>query len=389
MAYVAPTLGTAGLVLPSYNDILNQLISQARSIFGTDIYLANDSQDYQYLSAISSALNDAMQLCQLAVNNQSPSLAIGSALDSLIKLNGLQRLAATYSTCLVTITGAAGTVIPVGVVQDVSGYLWDLPANTTIPTGGILTATVTCETSGAITAAIGDIQNIVTPQYGWTSVTNPATPTVGVPVETDTELRLRQGTSVSLPSQTPINGTTAAVQAVDGVTRANIYENNTSSTDSNSVPAHSIAPVVEGGTDDDIAAAIAIGKTEGCGTYGTTSVTLPLTYSIGGTTNFSRPIYDTIGVDITVLQLTGYTQAIQTQITTNITNYLNTLPIGTSVQASSLYFTILSATPDMSNPTFAITSLTINKNGGSFGSSVTVAWNEVAEAGTITVSGGF
>jgi uncharacterized phage protein gp47/JayE len=389
MAYVVPYLSNAGLVMPSYNDILNQLVSQAQSIFGTDIYLANDSQDYQYLSAISSALNDAMQLCQLAVNNQSPSLAIGSALDSLIKLNGLQRLAATYSTCLVTITGTAGTVIPAGVVQDVSGYLWDLPLNTTIPTGGILTATVTCETSGAITAAIGDIQSTVTPQYGWSSVTNPATPTVGVPVETDTELRLRQSTSVSLPSQTPINGTTAAVQAVDGVTRANIYENNTSSTDSNGVPAHSIAPVAEGGTDDDVAAAIAIGKTEGCGTYGTTAVTLPLTYSIGGTTNFSRPIYDTIGVDITVLQLVGYTQAIQAQIITNIQDYLNTLPIGTSVQASSLYIPAFSATPDMSTPTFAITSLAINKNGGSFGSSVTVAWNEVAEAGTITVLGGY
>jgi uncharacterized phage protein gp47/JayE len=326
-----------------------------------------------------------MQLCQLAVNNQSPATAIGTALDSSVKANGLVRKVATYSTCLVTITGTAGTNIPTGVVQDVSGYLWDLPLNSVIPTGGILSVTVTCETSGTVVANIGDIQSIVTPQYGWTSVTNAIVATPGVPTETDQELRIRQGTSVSMPSQTTINGTSAAIQAVDGVNRSYVYENKTAITDGNGVPAHSIAPVVEGGAQNDIAAAIATGKTEGCGTYGTTSVTLPVSYSIGGTTNYSVPIYDTIAVDITVLQLVGYTQAIQTQMIANIQSYLNELPIGTAVQASSLYIPALMTAPT----TFAITALTISENGGSFGSSATVAWNEVAEAGTVTVTGGF
>jgi hypothetical protein len=42
--------------------------------------------------------------------------------------------------------------------------------------------------------------------------------------------------------------------------------------DDNGIPGHSIAPVVEGGDANDIAWAIALKKSPGCGTYGTTAV---------------------------------------------------------------------------------------------------------------------
>lgn len=389
MAYFAPYIDEAGLHVPSYSDILSYLVGQAQSIFGTDIYLDDDSQDYQYLSSIASSLSDAMGLCQLAVNNQSPQTATGAGLASIVKLNGLQAKAATYSTCPVVLTGAPGTTINSGIVQDVSGYKWDLPASVTIPAEGSITATATCETSGAITAAIGDISRIVNGQYNWYAVINNVAATPGIAAETDQQLRARQFVSVELPSQTPLDGTIAAIAAVDGVTRSKVYENATNSTDTNGIPAYSIAPVVEGGADSDVATSIATHKTIGCGTYGSTQIALPDNYSISGNTSFSRPTYAVIAVAITVVPLAGYTQAVQNQMIANIQNYLNTMQIGTSVQASALYLPALTAMANIGSPSFTISSLSISKNGGSLGSIADIAWNEVSQAGAVTVTGGY
>lgn len=366
MAYFAPYIDSTGIHIPSFTDIQDYLISSAKSIFGQDIYLDSDSQDMQWIASNALAINDVFQSLQLAYNNQSPQSAIGTSLDSLVKLNGIQRLAATYSTVQITCIGTSGldVTIPAGVVQDTAGYKWDLPESSVIPAAGVLSCTATCEVPGNIVCDIGAIQTIVTPQYGWDSVSNAAAAYPGTAVETDTALRLRQSNSVMLPSQTPLDGTIAAILAVTGVTRQKVYENYTKETDSNGIPANTVAAVVEGGTDSDIASAIAKSKTMGCGTYGTTAIALPTQYSVGGSIYFSRPTESTITVIVTLVQLTsGYTKAVQDSIVSNIQEYLNTLDIGASVQASSLYYPSLTAMASQTSPSFRITSIVINKTG--------------------------
>ena len=67
---------------------------------------------------------------------------------------------------------------------------------------------------------------------------------------------------------------------------------------------------------------------------------------------------------MTVVPLTSeYTQAVQDQAIQNITDYLNSLEIGTSAQASSLYLPALSAMANLQRPSFRISSLAINKDG--------------------------
>lgn len=378
-----------GLHLPTFQDIQSYLIDRAKSIFGQDIYLGNDSQDMQYIATISKAIYDAMQCCQLAYNNQSPQSAIGTGLDSLVKLNGIVRSPATYSTVQITCVGEPGTAISNGVVQDTANQKWDLPADITIPDSGVLSCTATSEVPGSIMAPVGTIQAIATPQYGWYSVSNAAAAVPGVATETDIQLRKRQSISVDLPSQTPLNSTEAAIQAVDGVTRSRVYENYTNTTDPNGIPSHSIAPVVEGGDDAQVASAIAKSKTVGCGTYGTTQITLPTQFSVGGSTNFSRPAEVLIDIAVTVVLLTSdYTSAVQADIISNTENYINTLGIGSNVEASSLYYPALSAMDDQKLPTFRISSIMIKKTGGTAGSTISLAWNEVAKANTVTITGG-
>ena len=51
MAYFAPFVDDAGLHIPTYIDIRDDLIAQYKTIFGEEIYLDNDSQDYQMIAA--------------------------------------------------------------------------------------------------------------------------------------------------------------------------------------------------------------------------------------------------------------------------------------------------------------------------------------------------
>ena len=54
MAYFAPYIDTTGIHLPTYRDIQEDLINEMKSIYGDDIYIAEDAQDYQLISAFSS-----------------------------------------------------------------------------------------------------------------------------------------------------------------------------------------------------------------------------------------------------------------------------------------------------------------------------------------------
>jgi uncharacterized phage protein gp47/JayE len=196
------------------------------------LYLEDDSQDYQMISSFASKTADTMAMLQLVWNNHSPKTAVGTALSNLVKLNGIARKAASYSTCVVTLTGTPGTVIAAGSVKDDSGNIWDLPANTTL-TGTTTEVTAICEVLGAVEAMVGTITTINTPQAGWTAVTNAVPAVVGQPVEIDEQLRARQTVEVAIPSQNMVDSTIAGIAAINGVTRYKVYDNDTNVTDPN------------------------------------------------------------------------------------------------------------------------------------------------------------
>ena len=355
MTYAAPTITSAGLTMPLYSDVLADLIELAKSIYGSDIYLGADSLDYQFISIFALKLTDAYNTTQLVYNNRSPATAIGSALDSIVKINGLARKAASYSTCEVVITGTPTTVITNGIVADVSGNQWSLPTPITIPSGGTMTVSATCNVIGAITATIGTITTISTPTSGWISVNNTVAAVAGLDTETDSTLRSRQAISTELPSQTLLGGTSAGIASISNVTRYKVYENDTAVTDSNGIPSHSICAVVEGGTDNDIANEIYYRKNVGCGTYGTTAVAITdPSYGTITTIQFYRPTYVPVYATISLHALNGYTSALGTEIIAAVAAYLNSLPVGEGVTMSAIGATAMTIVSDLKNPTFSI-----------------------------------
>lgn len=385
MAYFAPYIDDAGLHIPTYQDIKDDLVTEAKKIFGEDIYLENDSMDYEYISAIALKMYDTLNSIVYAYNSRSPVTAIGSGLDTVVKINGLKRKAASYSTCVVTLTGIPQTVIKSGVVQDISGNNWNLPSNITIPEEGEIEVSAICTVLGSISALVGDINKIATPQLGWISVTNKVNAVLGQPVETDAQLRARQAVSTALPSQTLLEGTIAGIVSVEGVTRQRVYENDTndnSETEENpyGLPAHSITAVVEGGLDEDIAEQIYIRKGVGCYTNGTTEVQVTNKYDITTPIRFYRPLYVDVDVTVNIKKYIGYTDNVVDNIKNNILNYLNQLNIGDNLPTSLLWNSALTANPDLTSPIFSIISLTAGKHSSSQGTSdIEINFNEVIQ----------
>lgn len=366
MAYAPPSIGPAGLSIPAYPDILAYLIAAYQAIYGVSVYLGPDSADYQFLSIVALKIADVFQAVQLAYNDRSPATAIGSGLDAILKMNGLARLSATYSTALVTLTGnGTPAVITNGVIRDVSGFLWNIPTSVTIPSGGTINVTAIAQQAGNITAQAADLQYIQTPTSGWVSVTNGAAAIAGLPFEADSSVRARQAISVALPSNTLLQGTIAQIAATAGVTRLNVVENYTSATDALGNPPHSITAVVEGGTDLDVATAIYLHKGIGADPNGTTTVTV--TDPLSGFTqaiSFERPTYVPIYVAMTVHGLTGYSSAVLVAIQAAIVVYLASLQIGSEVVMSEFYGAALTARSNPNIPTFSILSVLAGTSGG-------------------------
>lgn len=381
MSYSVPVIDSTGFHYPLYSDILESLIASYKNIYGQDVYLGNDAADYQWISDVALKLNDTLATLQYVYNNRGPLTAIGTSLDGVVKINGITRKVATYSTCIVTLTGTAGTIVLDGKVSDLSGNVWDLPATSTIGDLGTADVSATCETIGAISALPDTITTIVNPQLGWFSVNNNVAAVLGLPIETDAQLRSRQSLSTRLAAHTMVAGTIAGIAAVENVTRYNVHENNTNLYEpTTNCPPHSVTCVVEGGTDADVAQAIYDNKGIGCDTYGGTTVTVT-DIDTGDTfeINFSRPEYVPIYVDMTVRKLVGYSDAVTTQIEEAVAAYLNDLQIGQDLAISSLYGAALAVMPDLTTPMFSIILLEAGVTNVTGTNDITIDYDQVTQ----------
>ncbi|HGW1436651.1 TPA: baseplate J/gp47 family protein [Klebsiella pneumoniae] len=334
---LSATVTAEGISAPDYQTVLDTITGYFQQIYGSDAYLDPDSKDGQMVALVALAIHDANNTAISVYRSFSPATALGDALTSNVKINGITRRAATNSTVDLLLAGTVGTTITNGSVRDTNSVVWNLPATVVIGSDGTVVATATCANSGAVAAVAGSVNGINTPTRGWASVTNPLAATVGVAAETDAELRVRQSQSVALASLTPFDAVDGAIANVEGVTRHKLFENDQEVTDSNGLPPHSISAIVEGGDATEIANTIRSVKGQGVSTYGTTSVIVTDKYGNPYTIRFSRPIDVPVYVSITLKALTGYSSEVGDEIKAAVASYINSLAIGDSVLLSRVY----------------------------------------------------
>ena len=331
------TIDATGIHKPTFADCLAYFTAQYQGIYGKDIYIAPDSQDGQWLGIQATALDDANSMAVAVYNSFSPTTAQGTGLASNVKINGMVRKVPTFSTADVVIVGQAGAVLTNCVAMDAVGNKWLLPSTVTIPYSGQITVSATAALLGAIAAPAGSITGIATPTQGFQSITNPNAAIVGAPTELDAALRQRQTVSTMLPSSTVYDGIIGAIQSVPGFLRMRAYENNTNLASALGIPANSLCFVIDGGDPQIIANVIALKKTPGIPTFGTTTMIVPDSAGVPRKINFFRPTVVPITYVIQVRALKGFTLANQAQLQQAVSDWTNALGIGTSVLMTRVY----------------------------------------------------
>lgn len=345
--------------------------------------LASDAETWANLDEIG----------QRAYNSKDPNKAKGVDLNIVCSLTGTIRSQGTPSNVTLTLGGVPGTVIIAGrlVESAVDGSQWRTDTNVTIGGGGTVSVNATCTVNGATSASIGTITRIVNTIGGWQTVTNSTVATPGTNVQNDSSLRLERAKSVSRPGNNQVDNMLGEIFATSGVRRAVVYENFTGAVDANGLPAHSVAPIVDGGTDADVALAVFRKKNPGCSLHASgTPVTVLNVFdkypSNKKDITFSRPTYIDMIVAVTVQNDGTLPNDADERIKAAILNYaagelvaaecgFNVLgfDIGEEVPVSRIYTPVNQVIGQFGNS--YITGLTVNTLSGG---QVAIAFNELS-----------
>ena len=266
------------------------------------------SPDGLKIAADAETFTNLDESLQFAYNSKDPNKARGIDLDIVSAITGTFRDLGSPSSVNVTLGGVVGTVILSGktIESIVDGSQWTIDTTVTIGVGGTVATTATATVSGAIQADIGSITNIVNTVGGWQTVTNPNVATPGTDVQTDASLRLERALSVGGPGTNQIDSIIGVVFGVDDVRRVRVYENEEDIVQPvTGLTAHSLAVIVDGGVNEDIAQAIFSKRSTGvtqfqAGTPVTANVQSEKYPQQSTDIKFSRPIYVDMVVTVTV-----------------------------------------------------------------------------------------
>lgn len=388
---VAPILTDAGVIAPTYYEIVDFLKEKYKGIYGQDAYLENDSQDGQWIGVIARALADCGASCVDVYSTFSPKTATKEALSRNVAINGIKRAIATHSTIDLKITGASGTVVTNGYALDESGNKWVFPDSIVIPQSNEVVFSAKSDQIGAVLALPNTVVKIGKPTRGWLSVNNPASSQLGAEVESDTKLRQRQALSVAIPSQSKTDSIKGAIFSLSGVSRCKTYENDTDKTNNIGIPANSLCVVVSGGDVTEIAQVMRSKKSMGCGYFGNTQVTVVNTFNEPEKISLYRPSVVNIGFYINLISSSEYTAEIGEDIKQAIADYVNQLDIGDRITLNKIYIPA-GLFGNLDSMKYEIDLIKIIANSSSLGGDFTLGFNEVAYCDTdnieINISGG-
>lgn len=287
------TIDENGIVIDRFDEVKAGIDADLKAAFGEGIKLSADSVFGQLSAIIAERVSDQNELIELVAQIFNPQATPGVFLSQLVKINGIDRNEAVFSTVSLSVTAnTAGSTIPAGstVSDPAVGEKFAIDSTVVLLPGQTKSVSATAVNAGFIEAPAGTLTKINTPVYGWASVTNPADASPGALEESDQELRIRRDIAAQGGGSANAAAIYTALLEVTGVDLAAVYENKTSLTDSRGIPPHSIWAVVRGGADADIAEVLLDKTAAGAGWYGSTTV--PFADPITGETydvKFSRP----------------------------------------------------------------------------------------------------
>jgi len=296
------SLTDKGFERPNYNDVVNQMETDAKELYGQDVNTSEQGPLGIFLRVISWPFARVWEAIEDTYNNLFISKAEGVALDYRAVSKNTIRQPAQFATTTVSITGTPLHTIVAGTrYEREDGFDYTLIQDVILDANGNGTGEVVALTPGI---AGNTPANTITVQSELDSevdsVTNAESATDGRERETDKEFRARLLASKSANATNNKDSIITNVRNVPGVRAANI-ENNRTLAAIGDLPAKSMRISVLGGDSQDIANAIFEKITASSQTVGTTAVNVIDNSGEVEIIRFQRaterPIYITVTVE--------------------------------------------------------------------------------------------
>lgn len=305
---MSATIDAAGLTIQTFDEILEEIVVA----LGVALSLTT-AQTQRIREGVRSSLGQLARIEAerevitqeqlLAIYNTLSILSTGAALDRVVRLLGVTRRPAAVSRVIGTAFGIATANIPDGtrLRYNPSDTIWlvaDGPY--VIGGGGDVEIIIESEDEDALEVAVDpetgfDDWTILDTVLGFDSFESTEQTVVGSAIETDAELRARAEVEAFRRAVGPLKAIDAAITEVEGVTYVRTYDNYGpfGSVDPDGIPGKAINIVVEGGDDDEIAAAILSSRSAGAETFAlagpsAASGTATDSYGFVHTFNFNR-----------------------------------------------------------------------------------------------------
>lgn len=267
-----------------------------------------------------------------AYNSKDPDKARGADLDAIAGFAGIYRSPGTRSDVTVRWYGNPGAAVLSGAIvrSRTTGIQWTSEQAYTVLPDGYVDVQMFAPSIGETSADIGTLTEIVTVMAGITSCNNLTPANLGLEAEKDNALRIKRRRSVGKPGNNQLDAMYAEIVGTPDVRRVEVYNNPTgtnavSDRNPHGLPKNSIACVVDGGADEDVAMSIYLKLNPGpelvsVATTVTEIVTSPLRSSHKETIIFSRPTDVPINV---VAQIAGgaFPEDVVSQIKAAIMDY--------------------------------------------------------------------
>lgn len=336
---------------------------------------------------------------QRAYNSKDPEKARGQELDAIASISGVRRKNGTRSDVTLRFYGNVGAQVLSGAIVEsvTTGLKWTTEQDYTIQPVGYVDAQAFAEGIGPTAAEPGTLAKISTVMAGITSVTNEHAANLGLNAESDSALRIKRRRAVGKPSANQLDSMYAGLIETEDVRRVAVYNNNSGSAavsdvNPHGLPAHSMAVIVDGGTDEDVAMSMYLNLNPGpemaqpvAEEYRVTvPVTSPIRPSNVQSVKFSRPE----DVEITIVaNISGdnFPEDIEDRVKTAIMDYAvgslldpalgfrsTGFDIGDDVPYSSMFTPVNKVVGQYTNAFVQ----SLNINGGT--SNIPVAFNELS-----------
>lgn len=279
-----------GLVLYTYNEILEKLISGLNEIYGSDLSEDSSTPDMQWVRLIAEMIADEHDTVRDLDNSFNPDIARDAAQDYRYRLNNLERKAGFYTSVPITfkIQNEDTTLEGLDGQEPNEGSAWGctdgnnnyLLNNTEeFEVGQTYTRQFTCTEMAEVNPPIGSITKQIQDYYNINviDISNEAPTAIGAPSESNEKFAAQREQSFVNAGMNCCDSITRQLLELSTVNNAKAYEhdytNYPDGPDADGIPLNCIWVVVDGGSSVDIARAI-YENISGTDTKGSQSETL-------------------------------------------------------------------------------------------------------------------